>query len=263
MAGGLFIAPWLIRNIWVSGYLLFPLSSIDLFHVPWKLPARDTKWHENAVKAFALSADINRPFDTPFTKWFPKWLAGLDFIRQVIISIVFLAMLTYVLAGSWQLLRYGRRFFVRHQRKAIIVITGTAGVIFWLTQAPDFRFGYGFLLFYCIFFLTLLFYYFLEGYYRLIVFPAILYVAVLALVYYKATWTSIKPFFAAPLAYRMPIELRKVELGKGRDIYVVSHDDSWNAPLPVANDNEYGGLQPVYLGGSVKEGFRSTEKEER
>jgi hypothetical protein len=261
-AGIVFITPWFIRNVLVSGYLLFPLSSIDLFHVPWKIPARDVKWFENAIKAYILSSDIDHKFNIPFTQWFPRWLSGLDFIRQVIMGMVGLATLSYIVTGLWQLLRRGTGFFIRHQRKVIYIVAGITGILFWLTQAPDFRFGYGFLLFYCIFFITALFYIFLEGYYRRIAVPALLYVAALFFIYYRHTWTSIKPYFAGPIPYRMPAEIHKTELKKGRDIYLVGHEDSWNAPLPAANENEFNVLLPVYMSTTVGEGFRSTEKQE-
>jgi len=38
------LIPWLIRNVIISGYLVFPISAIDLFNFDWKVP------HEVAVK---------------------------------------------------------------------------------------------------------------------------------------------------------------------------------------------------------------------
>jgi hypothetical protein len=263
VATGVFVIPWLIRNVMISGYLLFPLSSVDLFHVPWKLPSRDVKWHENAVKAFILSTDVNRPFDIPFTKWFPKWLSELDFIRKVIMGMVLFATVCYLSTAGWLILRRKAHVFHRCQREIVFIVAGGAGIFFWLTQAPDFRFGYGFLLVYCIFFLTALFYYFLESFYSRVARPAMLFMAVLALGYYDGVWRGIKPYFEAPISYRMPSEMEKAELGPGQYLYLVRHDDSWNAPLPAANANEYGALLPVYIGQSVKDGFRSTEKVSR
>jgi hypothetical protein len=261
----LFMTPWIWRTVLVSGYLFFPLSAIDLFNVPWKLPLKDTIWHENAVKLFALGADLNKPFTMGIEKWFPVWASGLDFIRQVILGTAFMAFAAYCGIAVRQLWRRDLAFFSRNIRPVLFVVTGTAGVIFWLLKAPDFRFGYGFLIFYDSFFLVFLSYYFLEGYFRYIVAPVILYMLILTTTYYRGTWMNIAPFFGAPIPYRMPAEIRRVKIPAGktaekRDLYLVMHDDSWNAALPVANDYEFGGLAPAYLGSTVREGFMSTQK---
>jgi hypothetical protein len=261
----LFVVPWILRTALLSGYLFFPLSSIDLLNVPWKLPIQFVIGHENMVKSFALGADLNKPFDIPFSKWFPAWVAGMDFIRQVILGTAFVAFLGYTGIVLRQLLARDLSFFVRHQRPVFFVLTGTAGILFWLLKAPDFRFGYGFLAFYDIFFLVFLFYFFLETYFRYISVQVILFMAAMAGVYYKSTWMNLAPFFGAPINYRMPVEIRieKIQTGKpgeDRDLYLVMHDDSWNAPLPVANDGEHGSLAPAYMGNTVKEGFMSRIK---
>ena len=260
----LFLIPWITRTALLSGYLFFPFSRIDLLHVAWKLPLKDILWHENAVKAFPLGADLNRPFDIPFSKWFPAWFAGLDFIRQVVLGSAILSFVGYAVIAVRYSFSGDRQFFARHQRPVVFVLAGTAGILFWLLKGPDFRFGYGFLCIYDLFFLVLLCQFFLEGYSRYLVIPALLYAAALLIFYYKDTWTSIAEYFKAPLPYRMPAGIREVKIPSGRPgeelpLYLVSHDDSWNAPLPVANENEYGGLNPAYIGTSINDGFRSQE----
>ena len=38
LTGCVVIAPFLIRNYYLSGYLIYPFPAIDLFDVPWKIP---------------------------------------------------------------------------------------------------------------------------------------------------------------------------------------------------------------------------------
>lgn len=253
----MFVVPWMVRNVLISGYLLFPLAGIDLFSVPWKVPLWYTEAQERWIKIAILSTDTE-----PIRQWLPRWLAGLDFMRQVIMGVVSLATVSYALIGIRKLVLRQTGFFVKDQRKVVYVITGISGIFFWLNQAPDFRFGYGFLTFYCIFFLNVLFYQFLEGYYRRIAIPVVLSIAALALVYYKGTWVSLRPFFIRPLPYRTPEEMHRIETAPGQDINIVQHEDSWNAPLPVANENEYNALHPVYMGRTIRGGFRSSTKKD-
>ena len=70
------MAPWIARNIIVSGYPVFPLPVTDVLQVDWKLPVHHVQWQENAVKVYAINPeyDLNKPFTMPFLQWFPVWL---------------------------------------------------------------------------------------------------------------------------------------------------------------------------------------------
>lgn len=263
-----FVAPWIYRNALLSGYLIFPFASLDLLHVPWKLPMIDARWFQNAIKAYVLGVNPASPVNIPFSTWFPKWFAGLVFIQQVVLSTAALSFLTFTGIALRHILLRDRQFFIRRQRPGVFVLTGTAGILFWLLEGPDFRFGYGFLCIYILFFLVLVFRFFLGGYSRYLVYPALLYTCALFLFYYKNTWESPSDYFAAPIQPRMPIEIRQINIpsgqpGKVLPLNIVTHDDSWNAPLPAANDYEYRVLLPAYLGTTIKEGFRSQNQRDR
>lgn len=259
--GCLLIAtPWVMRNVLISGYLLFPFSAIDIFHVRWKLPINEVRGHENAIKAFALGAPVDRPFNVPISSWFPKWAVGLDFMRQVILGITILATSCYFSIGIYLLFRKGAAFFSRYLREVMVVITALAGIVFWIDKAPDFRFGYGSLVIYCMLFLVLACRYGLERHLRYLVFPALIYMSVIALVYYRNTWKRVDLFVAAPIHYRMPEEMYKVTGPNGGIFYIVNKSDSWNGPLPIVNDFEYRQIKPAYMGSKIRDGFMSTER---
>ena len=39
LCGCVVLAPWLVRNVLISGWLIYPFAAIDLFSVDWKIPA--------------------------------------------------------------------------------------------------------------------------------------------------------------------------------------------------------------------------------
>jgi hypothetical protein len=257
----LMVTPWVTRNVLISGYLLFPFSAVDIFHVRWKLPINEVRGHENAIKAFALGAPVYRQFTTPIIVWFPKWAAGLDFIRQVILGTVFLATICYFFTGVYLIFKKGAIIFSTYLREIVAVITGIAGIFFWLDKAPDFRFGYGFLIIYCMLFLVLACRYGLQQQSRYLVYPAILYMSVLAIFHYQRVWEQRDIFFAPPLPYRMPEAMTKVSSPDGKIFYIVTKSDSWNGPLPIVNDFEYRQIKPAYMGSRIEDGFMSTEQQ--
>jgi hypothetical protein len=186
----------------------------------------------------------------------------LDFMRQVILGTTFLATICYLSTGIYLFIRKGAIVFSTYLREIAVVITGIAGILFWLAKAPDFRFGYGFLGIYCMLFLVLACRYGLEQHLRYLVFPALLFMYALALIYYRNTWKRVDLLLAAPLHYRMPETVRKVSAPNGNVFYIVMKSDSWNGPLPIVNDFEYKEIQPAYMGPRIEDGFMSTRQPE-
>ena len=40
-------------------------------------------------------------------------------------------------------------------------------------------------------------------------------------------------------------------------VHLVKHEDSWNEPLPVANEYEFYYIRPILRGKDIKEGFKA------
>jgi hypothetical protein len=81
--------------------------------------------------------DAARALAMPFGQWFPQWLADQTLNRQL----VFFAALSSPLCAVAGLLA---RLPARRYWFGWLVFY--LGVLFWLFSAPDFRFGYGFLI---------------------------------------------------------------------------------------------------------------------
>ena len=59
----LVLAPWVTRNVILTGYLVYPVSSIDIFNFDWKIPKEKVEIQKNFIKSWAIM---------PFQKEFPK-----------------------------------------------------------------------------------------------------------------------------------------------------------------------------------------------
>lgn len=131
------LAPWLIRNIILTGYPLFPMELPDVFHTGWAVPGTIIHNTRLDITAFAFYrvADFPRYFSDStiqrFTTWFVQNLRIYDkllllgaFVSPVLVIIRrkqlpagFLPLYAFLLLGC----------------------------CFWLKQAPDPRFGYSYL----------------------------------------------------------------------------------------------------------------------
>ncbi len=71
--GILVIAPFLIRNVIISGYLLYPYSGIDLFNVDWKMPASMLDYDKYEIMVWGRCLRDVSLRNVPLTGWLPVW----------------------------------------------------------------------------------------------------------------------------------------------------------------------------------------------
>lgn len=142
-AGLLILVPWLIRNVMISGWLIYPLPSLDLFDVKWKIPYKSVVYETALIKGWARiqTSKVFETMEMTFSRWFPIWFRGL--------------LLRY------RLLLYLNGFCVVYEVAEILycickreigvldwlLLKGTAlaGILYWMLSAPDVRLAWGFL----------------------------------------------------------------------------------------------------------------------
>lgn len=147
---GLFIVPWLVRNIILSGYLVYPFPALDLFAVDWKIPLAAVHYEEDYITFWARFHRSEPYLDFamlkwPFSQWFPFWwhsqgqpetigyygLNRLLFVAAALSPLVMLAMWLWRRAYTSQV--------------GVAYLVALAGGVFWFVKAPEFRFGYAYL----------------------------------------------------------------------------------------------------------------------
>lgn len=137
----LIVLPWLARNIVLTGWLIYPFPSIDVFDFDWKVPLSSVLSEKAAVTGWARSpGELYRSAaQMVFSEWFPRWWHR-TFLEH---KLLFLASITFpliaIIGNVFNIIRIG------YFRRAIIV-TSFLGVLFWLMLAPAFQFGEPFLI---------------------------------------------------------------------------------------------------------------------
>ena len=148
VALGVFLAaPWIIRNVYLSGYLFYPYKDIDLLTPDWKIPAERVQEDVDAIRAWELipGQDTATTLAMTFGEWFPLWVARHTPNQlAVLIVIVIFPLITLFLC----LLKNEIGILTRdHLRKQwLAYLTAFSGVFFWFISAPKYRYGYGFLM---------------------------------------------------------------------------------------------------------------------
>lgn len=138
----LLVSPWLIRNVILTGYLIYPLEQLDFFSFDWKIPAERVIETKNWIYSWARIpfTDLNQVLSYKFVDWFKIWWkAQLIEDNRLFIAAIFapLSLLVYKLFFK----------FKNVQHIVIAVLAAYLGFILWLFTAPDFRFSYAVVLF--------------------------------------------------------------------------------------------------------------------
>jgi hypothetical protein len=134
--------PFAARNIISSGYLVFPSAFPDVANVDWKMDKGEIRLEKDYIKAYARNP-INRREKIRATltmkpdEWVPIWWKNRSMSDRVFIILI---VASFIIA----LIQF-RKIIKASENIKIAFLTSLAGCIFWFTQAPDLRFGFGFI----------------------------------------------------------------------------------------------------------------------
>lgn len=137
------LVPWLIRNFILTGYWLYPEPIMQMFSpsVDWMIPADKVLDFKRGVQAWALfrGTGWDEVSGLTLTGRLAYWFSNIT-LNQKALAVV--ALISPVLSGLFSL--FSKREIKRTYFS--IVLVGYVSFLFWLFSAPNFRFGYGFVL---------------------------------------------------------------------------------------------------------------------
>lgn len=141
--GILILLPWLIRNVLISGWLIYPFPALDLFDVKWKIPY-DSAVYEMALIQGWARIQTSKVFDTmelAFREWFPIWFRALPLRYRLLLYLNGISVIYEIFELIYGIFKKKREVFCFGLLKAAVL----AGVIYWMLSAPDIRFGWCYL----------------------------------------------------------------------------------------------------------------------
>lgn len=242
VAGLVITAPWCARNVVQTGYLVFPLESIDLFSFDWKVPHEISENTRKMVTTHARMGTYDlETYNLPQSEWFSTWF-GVQ--SKTVLAFFILSMV-----GSFGLVLTSAVAFLRKKSNPETLIHLSIGVtlivsiLFWWKSGPNPRFIYGIVLFTAIYTLTIVSE--LINVKKLARFVPLLALIPLALM--VRTVSSEAP-------PKKPTEFGSFDAGKSTIFFPVNSDKCWDKELPCSNQ-----YQPsLKLRTShIKDGFRS------
>ncbi len=155
------VLPFIVRNVIISGWLLYPVTFINLFNVNWKIPKGMAAFDAKEIKTFGRGYNDVAAFgDVSFGEWVPHWFGNITGISKImlildmvaiVVFVVYLAYFLVALAGekSVKLRQLNKtKVFDISQRSMLstadfltISATLVGCLCFWFFSAPLIRYG--------------------------------------------------------------------------------------------------------------------------
>ena len=133
-SGILVLLPFLLRNIIISGWLLYPFDKIDLFHFDWKMPIATVI--DESIRTTLSGRKIYNylPSDAPFSVWFPHWVQINGKTTLVYLGADLIASMISLFLGIRKIRRENDWTYLH------VTLTLEASLLYVLLAAPDPRF---------------------------------------------------------------------------------------------------------------------------
>lgn len=140
--GFLTAAPFLIRNVIISGWLLYPFAAIDLFQFDWKMPERYVTIDSSTIKVWARCLYDPKLIDMPFQEWLPIWWNAQERYSQMLILTNILALVLNIAILLHKIIAKSKLCW----NTILLNLCAFACLVSWLFLAPFIRYGLAFLL---------------------------------------------------------------------------------------------------------------------
>lgn len=146
--------PWFARTVIISGYLLYPFPTLDLFSFDWKLPANVAAYDAAEIKVWGRALYDISMIDVKFLQWFPNWFSNtLSRMEKLIISADVISLIFW---GCWSVIRLYKTCKKNRNKKQLnnsaesdvllVIVAVAASYLFWQYSAPLTRYGYAYML---------------------------------------------------------------------------------------------------------------------
>lgn len=144
--GILVVMPYFIRNVIISGWLIYPFAAIDIFPVEWKIPVDTVIGDATDVRLWARYVYDRNLIDQSVAEWFPTWWSSQGAFNQGMTLWAFVSIgigFLYVLGTIWsKIKKKDTRWFGFAYLSGILLVN----IIYWFFFAPMHRYGYAFII---------------------------------------------------------------------------------------------------------------------
>lgn len=135
--GVLIMAPYLIRNVRISGWLVYPFTAADFFMVDWKIPKEIADYDAKEIQVWGRGMYDVAEYGKRITEWLPAWFRAQ---REVDRLFIFAGITATPISVAALVLAVVKKNAM--QRDVMLAaVTVNVSFLFWLFSAPLIRYG--------------------------------------------------------------------------------------------------------------------------
>ena len=219
--GVILTLPFLIRNIIISGYIVYPFPKLDLFSFDWKMNKYVCLWDAKEVKSWGQGVcDTN--LSPTFREWFEIWINRQSNANK---CLFFASIIISVLLVVISIVNYIKE---KDLRKPVLSVTVLGMLIYWFTGAPLMRYGIVFTIIPVLIFVGLLFSMLQSRLKKITIISTLFIICIMGIRIFPFVSHVINFRISSDIAYYQvghePFEFTKAEL-EGVDIYIPENGD--------------------------------------
>jgi len=140
LAGVATLLPFFIRNVLISGWLIYPSTFIDLFDVDWKIPKGVAQYDAMEIGVYGKGINDVTKLDMPMTEWLPEWFRHLSLVEKGWVGLTAICLVAGVIYFIYKLIKKKVDADI-----LLVFIVLLISCMFWFFSAPLVRYGYGYL----------------------------------------------------------------------------------------------------------------------
>ena len=131
--------PWFVRNVLITGWLLYPFPALDLFQVDWKMKYVSIIIVDAELIGIYAKGLQDVGINVPVQEWFPHWFSTQLFSTEKILILVDIVacLIVPVLLGWITIKKQWQKLDV-----CLVMCTVLCSYLFWQFSAPMMRYGY-------------------------------------------------------------------------------------------------------------------------
>lgn len=137
ITGVLFVAPFLVRSVILSGYLVYPMASIDIFDFDFKIPKEIAVFDNKEIQVYGRGyLDITR-YGEPLDRWIGDWFRSLGMVNKLSFVLALISLLLVIIYLIVALVKKDK------DELKYIFIMGVSALSFtaFILTSPNIRYG--------------------------------------------------------------------------------------------------------------------------
>lgn len=145
----IFFTLWILRNLLLSGCLVYPIAFTCLDQVGWGVGSQQAIIEKNAITGWARSPDSNYLKSLDNYDWLTSWFSRI--LDSPTIKLVFILLLSSLILPIFEIFKLthyqeNKKNIIKNLGFTLIILTAILGLLLWFLNGPDPRFSWSFLL---------------------------------------------------------------------------------------------------------------------